>query len=97
MLDAFESAGLHPRHELVGPRYELFSMSLQAATVGLGVALVPEYDLDDELVCGRLIIPNSRSCPSDRGYYFAIPERKAEDPLLVALRNWLMEQVPRQA
>jgi LysR family glycine cleavage system transcriptional activator len=92
----FESAGLRPRHELVGPRYELFSMSLQAANVGLGVALVPEYDLDDELVSGRLIIPNNRPCPSDRGYHFAIPERKAADPLLVALRHWLMEQVPKR-
>jgi DNA-binding transcriptional LysR family regulator len=90
----FESAGLSPRHELVGPRYELFSMSLKAATVGLGVALVPEYDLDDELTAGRLIIPNQRPCPSDRAYYFVTPQRKENDPLLAALRGWLMRQVP---
>ena len=89
----FESAGLSPRHELVGPRYELFSMSLQAAMVGLGVALVPEYDLDDELTAGRLVIPNKRPCPSDRAYYFVTPDRKVADPLPTALRGWLMSQV----
>jgi DNA-binding transcriptional LysR family regulator len=41
----FESTGHSPGNELVGPRYELSFMSLQAAIVGLGVALVPEYDL----------------------------------------------------
>jgi DNA-binding transcriptional LysR family regulator len=41
----FESTGHSPGNELVGPRYELFFMSLQAAIVGLGVSLAPQYDL----------------------------------------------------
>lgn len=89
----FESAGLRPQHELVGPRYELFSMSLQAATVGLGVALVPEYDLADEVSAGRLVIPVDRPCPSDRGYYFVTPERKQADPLIAVFREWLLAQL----
>ena len=90
----FESAGVSTRRELVGPRYELFWMSLQAAVVGLGVALVPEYDLDDEITAGRLVIPVHRPCPSDRAYYFVTPERKAADPLLGAFGQWLKTQVP---
>jgi DNA-binding transcriptional LysR family regulator len=89
----FESVGLRPQVDLVGPRYELFSMSLQAATVGLGVALVPEYDLDDELAAGRLVVPVEHRCPSDRAYYFAAPENKSTDPLLIVFRTWLLDQV----
>lgn len=88
----FESAGLSPGNELAGPRYELYSMSMQAAAVGMGVALVPEYDLGDDLESGRLVIPVKHLSPSDRGYYFVFPESKAANPALVALRIWLLEQ-----
>jgi LysR family glycine cleavage system transcriptional activator len=93
----FESVGLRPQADLVGPRYELFSMSLQAAAVGLGVALVPEYDLDDELAAGRLVVPVDHRCPSDRAYHLAAPETKSADPLLAAFRAWLLEQVGQGA
>lgn len=88
----FESAGYVPGNELVGPRYELFFMSLQAAIGGLGVALVPEYDLGDDLASGRLIIPVKHICPSDRAYYLTHPEGKADSPALAAFRTWLLEQ-----
>ncbi|UUX94768.1 LysR family transcriptional regulator [Aquabacterium sp. J223] len=88
----FESAGLRPQVDLVGPRYELYSMSLQAAAVGLGVALVPEYDLDDELAAGRLVVPVSHHCPSDRSYHLATPQSKRSDPVMVTFRDWLLGQ-----
>lgn len=88
----FESTGYVPGHELVGPRYELFFMSIQAAVVGMGVALVPEYDLTDDLAMGRLIIPVPHAAPSDRAYYLVSPEHKNENPLLETFRNWLLQQ-----
>lgn len=89
----FESVGMRLQGDLVGPRYELFSMSLQAAVVGLGVALVPEYDIDNELADGRLVVPVDHRCPSDRAYHFATPDNKGNDAPLTALRDWLLEQV----
>jgi len=88
----FESTGYVPGNELVGPRYELFFMSMQAAAVGLGVALVPEYDLADDLATGRLIIPVPHAAPSDRAYYLVSPEHKNENPVLGTFRTWLLEQ-----
>ena len=38
----FASLGVSTGRELVGPRHELFSMSVHAAMLGMGVALVPE-------------------------------------------------------
>lgn len=92
----FESLGMRPQADLVGPRYELFSMSLQAAAVGLGVALVPEYDLDDELAAGRLVVPINHRCPSDLAYYFAAPTNKSSEVLVTIFRAWLLEQVGHQ-
>lgn len=89
----FESAGYLPGNELAGPRYELFFMSLQAAIVGLGVALVPEYDLGDDLASGRLVIPVNHLCPSDRAYYLSTPERKAGNPVLETFRAWLLAEM----
>ncbi len=89
----FESIGHMPGNELAGPRYELFFMSLQAATVGLGVALVPEYDLGDDLASGRLVIPIQHRCPSDRAYYLSTPERKTDKPALALFSAWLLDEV----
>lgn len=89
----FESIGHVPGNELVGPRYELFFMSLQAAIVGLGVALVPEYDLGDDLASGRLVIPVHHRCPSDRAYYLSTPERKTDNPPLAVFCAWLLDEV----
>ena len=91
----FESIGHVPGNELAGPRYELFFMSLQAATVGLGVALVPEYDLGDDLASGRLVIPVPHACLSDRAYYLSTPERKTDNPVLSSFATWLMDEVRR--
>ncbi len=88
----FESTGYSPGNELVGARYELFFMSLQAAAVGLGVALVPEYDIGDDVAQGRLVIPIRHAFPSDRAYYLVSPEHKAENQALGVFRSWLQEQ-----
>jgi len=90
----FESVGFSPGNELAGPRYELFFMSLQAAIEGLGVALVPEYDLGDDLESGRLLIPVKHRCPGDRSYYLANPEEKTDSHVLTVFRNWLLKQIP---
>jgi DNA-binding transcriptional LysR family regulator len=89
----FESTGFVPGNELVGPRYELFFMSLEAALRGLGVALVPEYDLGDDVASGRLVIPVDRASLSDRAYYLACPEGKSEDSVFATFRAWLLGQV----
>lgn len=88
----FESTGYVPGNELVGPRYELFSMSLEAARAGLGVALVPKYDLGDDLISGRLVMPVRHACATNRAYYLASPEQKSEESVLAAFRAWLIEE-----
>ncbi len=66
-----------------------FGTMLRAAQAGLGVALMPDYLVAQEIQAGSLIeLPQAR--PVSIGAYFLIwPERGGEYPALVAFRDWL--------
>ncbi len=85
----FEAGGMTCEGELRGPRYEQFSMSVQAAVLGLGVALVPDFLVADELAQGRLVQTVRESHDSDRAYYYVVPESREHDRLLARFGTWL--------
>jgi DNA-binding transcriptional LysR family regulator len=87
----FAAAGVTDVDALAGPRYELFSMSLQAAIAGLGVALVPDYLAQPEVDAGRLVQP-VRHASSTLGYILVTPADREEAPALAELRQWLQEE-----
>lgn len=88
----FESAGVRAPNDMAGPRYELFSMLTEAAIHGLGVALVPRFMVEDELVGGRLVQVVHHDYLSDRSYYLIHPQQRSERPLLAAFREWLVAE-----
>jgi len=73
-----------------GQRYELFSMLVEAARAGLGVALVPRFFVLAELANRELLIPNEMSLRNDKGYYLVYPEAKQNAPLLQPFKEWLL-------
>ncbi|SPB17164.1 LysR family transcriptional regulator [Caballeronia novacaledonica] len=73
-----------------GQRYELFSMLVEAAKAGLGIALVPRFLVAHELRSRELMRPFELSPPSDKGYYVVYPERKQNSPLLRTFEHWLL-------
>jgi DNA-binding transcriptional LysR family regulator len=87
----FEAGGLACDGDLRGPRYEQFSMSVQAAVLGLGVALVPDFMVEEELAQGRLLQPIPQAHDSDRAYYFVVPEGREHDPVLARFGDWLAQ------
>jgi len=88
----FEAAGLPGVSAIRGPRYELFSMLVEAARAGLGVALVPRFFVLAEVAAGELLIPNPCCIQSKRAYYLVYPENKAQSASLEVFREWLHEQ-----
>lgn len=86
----FEAAGVKCESALAGPRYELFSMLSEAAMAEMGFALIPCLLLEQELKTGRLIAPVPRTLTTDRCYYLAYPERKAECTAIMLFRDWLV-------
>ena len=73
---------------LDGPRYELFSMIAVAATMGLGVALMPPMLIEAEMERGDLVIACPRPLRGERAYYLVTPAQPAA-PVLTAFSNWL--------
>jgi LysR family glycine cleavage system transcriptional activator len=59
---------------------------------GLGVGLIPEFLIADELESGRLrrLIP--QSLISRGAYYLVYPNAKAEAPLVRSFRDWIRER-----
>ena len=92
----FAGAGLPDADALAGPRYELFSIALQAAVAGMGVALVPDYLAEPECAAGRLVVPHPHVL-ADLAYYLVTPAEQAESEALRAFREWLVQEVQAPA
>ncbi|MCZ2441132.1 MAG: LysR family transcriptional regulator [Burkholderiales bacterium] len=88
----FEAQGLQVEGDLAGPRMDLFSMLIAAASCGQGAALVPQLLAEPALRAGRLRVLVPRAHYSDRSYRLIYPQAKAHHPALVALRDWLDTQ-----
>ena len=88
----FEVAGLPNVNAMGGSRYEVFSMLVEAARAGLGVALMPRFFVLSEIASGELIVPCPFVLHSQRSYYLVYPENKAESESLQTFCVWLREQ-----
>lgn len=88
----FAVAGLDNVNAMGGSRYELFSMLVEAAKAGLGVALVPRFFVLSEIASGELVAPCPFALRSQRSYYLVYPENKAGSASLQIFREWLSAQ-----
>lgn len=88
--DWLQVVGIEDAIGLRGPRYEQFSMLSQAAAAGLGVALLPELLIEEELALQRLIRPFSIDFVSPNSYYWIVPEEKGASGVLQHLTQWLV-------
>ncbi len=75
-----------------GSRFELFSMLIEAAIHGIGIALVPSVLVENELRCGLLVEVGGQFSWSALSYYLVYPQGKADVGPLVSFRTWLEEQ-----
>lgn len=75
-----------------GARYELFTMLIEAAIAGLGVALIPRYMVQNTLDLGNLVEATSLSLPEQTAYYLVYPEENAQFGPLHAFRTWLLSK-----
>jgi len=91
--DWYEQQGLHTEHSYHGPRFETFMLSIQAARIGCGVALVPRMFVEEELAEGKLVIPWDYAMKeTHNAYYIAVPEHAQEAPKVAAFMAWMKEK-----
>jgi len=79
-----------------GPRFEQFHMVIQAAIAGVGLALLPQFLIQEELASGRLVVAIDRPVTSEYAYYLVYPERKADILRVAVFRDWLLGQCATQ-
>ncbi|MGN6765734.1 MAG: LysR family transcriptional regulator [Rhizobiaceae bacterium] len=89
----FEAVGLTHPAPYAGHHFDQFSMLIEAAIAGMGVALLPRYLIEPELMSGRLTVLDDRPIETENAYYLVIPDRKKENPLSKAFCAWALEQV----
>ena len=70
-----------------------FSMMIQAAIAGLGVALLPSYLAQPEIDEGRLQPILRAGVPGEGAYWLAWPDRRQGDPAFARFRTWIADQV----
>lgn len=88
----FDAQGVDAPQAMAGPRYELFSMTVAAASCGMGVALVPRMLIGQELGTGALVEPCASTLHGQRGYYLVTPLNREPSSALARFAPWLMDQ-----
>ncbi len=68
-------------------------MVVQAAVNGQGVAMARTSLVNAELADGRLVVPFDMALPSEHAHYVVCPTATAEQPKIVAFRDWLFAEV----
>ena len=70
--------------------FETYQMVLQAAVVGLGVAIAPSIMVEQELAAGELVTLFGPPLSNGKGIYLAYPTANENYAPVAAFRDWLL-------
>ncbi len=90
--DWFARQGIRTEGALSGMIHDQFATITQAALHGLGVGLMPDYLIEQDLATGRLVALHPDSEDIGGAYYLVWPRSKARNPALLQFRDWLAGQ-----
>ncbi|MBO0737097.1 MAG: transcriptional regulator GcvA [Alphaproteobacteria bacterium] len=90
----FEAHGVRPipNAALTGPSLDDQVLLIQAAIAGQGVALVTEVLARPELARRRLLKAIDLAWPQEFAYWLVYPHTTADQPKIVAFRQWVLAQ-----
>jgi LysR family glycine cleavage system transcriptional activator len=85
-----------PVQDVPGMLVDQFAMAAQAATAGLGVALLPRFLMEPEFSGGQLVPAIARGeVESASRYYMVWPANRATYPPVQAFAAWLRREVTK--
>jgi DNA-binding transcriptional LysR family regulator len=73
--------------------FDQFSMIIAAASMGLGIALLPTYLIENELRSGALVALLASSMQTENAYYLVRPETGRTYGVADAFEAWLLSQI----
>jgi DNA-binding transcriptional LysR family regulator len=88
-------AGVEGINGDVGPKFEYYSLVIEAATAGIGVALLPEFLVRREIEQGLLAKAVNLPMKCEEAYYFVVPEKHRDNPNVVCFGKWLGQEIAR--
>lgn len=88
----FRQMGVDAPHPLPGTVHDQFATINQAALHGLGIALMPNYVVEQDLATGKLVAAFPEAVETVGAYYLVWPREKSDDPSLRQFRHWLASQ-----
>lgn len=94
--DWFEHVGLAPFDGESGLRINDSAAAYRFTIAGEGIALGRTTLVAQDLAEGRLVRPFEPELESPLGYYFVCRPQDADDPMIAAFRNWLVEEAARE-
>lgn len=81
----------------MGHRLESISSLISAASMALGVALVPKYLAENEFLSGQLVILSDHQLPTDSHYFLVTPAQEAVSSATETFYRWITDQVSLEA
>lgn len=75
--------------------FDQFATAAQAAASGLGIALLPEFLIRNDLDRGDLVLASDHFMLSSERYFLVWPRGERERGPLVAFRNWILAEVAK--
>jgi len=93
----FRAAGLDWPEPTRGPIFNDDSHLMQAAIEGQGVALARSSLIGNDIVNGVLVRLFDIEVPSPWRYYLVYPPNLAQSPKLAVFRQWLHDEIERDA
>jgi LysR family glycine cleavage system transcriptional activator len=75
-----------------GPTFETGELAVRAAVEGLGVVVMDRFLVRRELAAGELIDLFPESEPVDNGYFFICAEKRWDEPVIAAFREWVLTE-----
>jgi LysR family glycine cleavage system transcriptional activator len=82
--------------EVRGMLLDQFTLAIEAARAGLGVALLPLFLIEPELQRGELVAAVDAPPTPAEHYYLVWPQTHGRHPPLDAFRTWLLEEAQRE-
>ncbi|WP_158891592.1 MULTISPECIES: LysR substrate-binding domain-containing protein [unclassified Pseudomonas] len=84
--------GLALGDQATGPTYDRYSLLIEAANAGFGMALVPQRYIEEDLATGRLQAPWPVLPELRERYVLVTRPAEESDPALASFERWLLEE-----
>jgi LysR family transcriptional regulator, glycine cleavage system transcriptional activator len=95
--DWYERAGLPAVESERGPHITDSAAAFRMAIAGNGVALGSTTLVKEDLAEGRLVRPFGPALDCTLAYYVVCRPQDADDPTIMAFRDWLLGEAARES